>query len=456
MLTEPRERFWKAAARKVARRVNLGWWSEQWIVWVMSVGLLGAVALLLARWKPLVELRWVWCGIGGMLVLGAVLAWLAGRKRYETPAAAQVRLEDALGMKARLSAAEAGIVSWPDPVDTIKWPVRWRWEKPVTVLVLAALMLTLATLVPIASSANEGKHVIEKPSAVKDVEQWVEQLRKEKAVDEKSLEDLEKKIADLLQRPSENWYEHGSLEAADNLKEQTEGQLREMQDNLADAQRAASALQSMGENATPEVKDSLSESLSNAAHDLAGSGMKPSEELQKQLEQMSGKKGMSPEQMKNLAQKLRENQEALDKALSSSKGMDTSKIPVAGNGKGKNKKGKGPSEGEQDGPDGPDGDGDPGRGGANRGRGDAPMAFKEDATDLDTKKTEKLDTQVDWDRVAPGDTLAVTDGKHKVDEKGYKGPQQGGSIQNTGDGGSAVWQNSLVPAERETLKKYFK
>jgi hypothetical protein len=43
-----------------------------------------------------------------------------------------------------------------------------------------------------------------------------------------------------------------------------------------------------------------------------------------------------------------------------------------------------------------------------------------------------------------------------VDKNAYNGPKQGGAIQNTGDGGSAVWQNSLVPTEREALKKYFK
>jgi hypothetical protein len=452
MAKEPRERFWKAAARKLARRVNLGWWLERWLSWVMSAGLLGAVAFLLARWRPVVDLRWIWSGVGMVLLAGGVAAYLAMRRRHESPAVARVRLEDALGLKARLSAAEAGVGAWPEPVETIDWPVRWRWQRPLAVLGLAALMLALAAFIPITPATKEGKHTIEKPSSVKDVEQWVEQLRKEKAVDEKSLEDLEKKIADLLQRPSENWYEHGSLEAADNLKEQTEGEMRQLADNLADAERAAAALQSMGESASPDVKKALGDGLATAARDMSAGGLKPNPELQKGLNDVTSAAGldkMSPQQLKDLAKQLRDNNSALQKAMQDSKGLDTSKIPIAKNGKGK----KGEAEGEGDGTD---GDGKPGHGGANRGRGDAPMAFKEDATDLNSQKTEKLPSQIDVNRIAPGDTLALTDGKHEVDKNAYNGPKQGGAIQNTGDGGSAVWQNSLVPTEREALKKYFK
>jgi hypothetical protein len=451
MVEEQSARFWKAAARRLARRVNLGWWSERWLTWIMSVGLLGAVAVLLARWKPLVALPWIWGGICVVLVAGGVAAWLAIRRRCESADAARIRLEDAMGLKARLSAAEAGVGNWPQPVETISLPVRWRWQRPVTVISLAGLMFLLAAFVPVTPALKDARHVIEKPSAVKDLEKWVEKLRQEKAVDEKSLDDLEKKMQDLLQRPSENWYEHGSLEAADNLKEQTEGQLRQMADNLADAERAASALSAMGESAPEAVKQALSDGLGAAAREMGSNGMKPGQQLLQQLQDAAGKgdlsNSLSPSAMKDLAKQLHDNESALQKALSESPGFDTSKIPTAVFGKGKG------SEGEQEGPD---GDGAPGRGGANRGRGDAPMAFKPDATDLDTKKTETLPSHIDVQRIAPGDTLAVTDGKHQVDKNAYNGPKQGGNLQNTGDGGSAVWQNSLVPAEREALKKYFK
>ena len=406
----------------------------------------GSVALLLVRWAQPERLMLVWIGLGALLVLGAVIAWLAGRGKFESTDAARVRLEDALDLKTRLSAAHAGVGAWPQPRESIAWPVRWRWQRPLAVTLFTAAMLLLAAWVPVSRRDADHKRVIEKPSAVKDVEAWLQELRKEQAVEEKSTEEVEKKIADLLQRPAENWYEHGSLEAAGNLKEQTASDLREMAENLADAQRAASALQAMGDGVPQAMKDSLAGGLEQAAKNLSTGGMKPNEQLLQQLQKMQPSQlgNLSKEEMKKLAEQLKKNSEALGKCLGNCPGFDPSGIPTYNIADGENgKKGK-------------DGDGDPGRGGVSEGRGDAEMFFKKHETNLDTNKTEAVKTQLDAERAAPADVLAVTDGQHDVDKNAYQGPKQGGAIQNAGDGGSAVWQNSLVPAEREVLKKYFK
>ncbi len=383
-----------------------------------------------------------------MLVVGGVFAWIAGRRRFESPDAARVRLEDALGLKTRLSAAAAGVGQWPAPVTgKIAWPVRWRWQRPLAVLLFTVAMFVLATLVPISLGGTSKKHVIEKPTAVMDVEKWVQELRREESADEKSLEDVEKKIADLLQRPSENWYEHGSLEAAGNLKEQTASELRELAENLADAERAASAMQAMGDSIPQAVKDSLTKGLQEAAQGLTAGGMKPNEQLLQQLQQMHpselGK--LSKEQMKQLAEQLAKNSEALKKSLAQCPNFDPSGIPSEGDGDGD---GEGDGKGKKK--------GRPGKGGISRGRGDAELTLSNDETNLDTKKTDTLKSMLDAERAAPGDTLAVTDGKHEVDKNAYQGPKQGGGINGTGDGGTAVWQDSLMPSERATLKKYFK
>jgi len=444
--SDNQSRFWQAASRALARRINLGWWVERWTAWLMAAGIAGPVSILLVRWMRPDHLRHVWIALAAVLALGALITWLVERRRFESPDAARVRLEDALGLNARLSAAAAGVGGWPAGMEKIEWPVRWRWQRPLAVFLFTVAMLLISAWVPVSGGAAIKQRVIEKPSAVKDVEQWLQELRKEQAVEEKSAEEVDNKIADLLKRPAENWYEHGSLEAAGNLKEQTAAELRELAENLADARRAATALQAMGDAAPQAVKDSLAAGLEQAASNLAAGGMKPNEQLLQQLQNMkpSDLKGLSKEQMKSLAEQLKKNSETLGKCLGNCQGLDTSGIPT-----GKLSHGK-------DGKNGKDGDGDPGSGGINRGRGDAELFFKQDETHLAAKKTEAVPTQVDADRAAPADMIAVTDGKHNVDKNAYQGPKQGGAIQNAGDGGSAVWQNSLLPSEREVLKRYFK
>src|SRR5215212_6423994 len=128
MTPEKTAHFWQSATRSLARRVNLGWWLERWMGWVLAAALVGSVAVLFVRWMPLVELRWVWSTLGALVVVGGILAWFAVRRRFETVSAARVRLEDALGLKTRLSAAEAGVGDWPKAVERIPSPVRWQWQ----------------------------------------------------------------------------------------------------------------------------------------------------------------------------------------------------------------------------------------------------------------------------------------------------------------------------------------
>jgi len=293
-------------------------------------------------------------------------------------------------------------------------------------------MLTLAARVPISQNEITKQRVIEKPSDVKQVEQWIENLRKEEATEEKSLEEVEKKIAEMLQRPSENWYEHGSLEAAGNLKDQMTEMLRELSENLADATRAALALQAAGDAMPQEAKDAFANELASALQGLRAGGIKPNEQLLKQLQKMAGTNGMgnlSKEQLQKLVQQMQQNALALQEALKNSPQLMLVMLAgccAAGNG------------------------------GIDRGPGTAPITFSQDETNLGTKKTEAVASQIDMNRIAPGDVLGVQNGRHEVNKNGDTGSKQGGGIQGAGDGGAAVWQNSLMPAEREALKKYFK
>ena len=102
---------------------------------------------------------------------------------------------------------------------------------------------------------------------------------------------------------------------------------------------------------------------------------------------------------------------------------------------------------------GKDGDGQPGRGGINRGRGDAPM-FYGDQQKLDAGKLEGV-TNTDLSRAAPGDVLAEGQTKHDDEEVPVKA-REAGAVSGNGQGGDAVWRESLMPEEKAVLKKYFK
>jgi hypothetical protein len=309
-----------------------------------------------------------------------------------------------------------------------------------------AALLSASLLIPISRSQPEEPRVIEPPSALQEVQAWLDNVKKNDAANPESIEQVEEKMAELLQRPAQNWYEHASLEAADHLRDVTAADLQQLAQNLADAERATNALaaSAAGSGLPQAAKDSLQQALQNASQSMQGTGMQPGGDLMDALKSIdpSQLSSMSSDQLKDLAKQLAQNQQSLQEALKKSPNLDLSNIP-----EGRPGKEEGEGEGDKQGP---------GGGGPSRGPGTGPVTLASDDTQLDTNKIETLKNPLDLSRLATGDALSVTNGTAKVDPKNYQGPQQGGATASPGDGGAAVWQNTLIPAERETLKRFFK
>ena len=403
-------------------------------------------------------------GIAAALVGAGAVAWWRARGRFESETSARVRLEESLGLQARLTAAGAGVGNWPprpSPTDR-RWPVIWQWRQPVAAVSFIVAMLALATWVPIAGANPLRRHVIEKPTDARMVEQWIDELRREEIIDEPSADEVERTIKELTERPAEEWYEHATLEAAGTLKEQTASQMREMAENVAAAERAAAALQSMQESLPAPLREALAKDLASALKALELDGFKPAGDLSKLLRELAPADlgQLTPEQLAALAKRLAANRKALLASLAKCEGFNLSDVegwceecsgckPCG--------ECKGCTDGKacrkvcsKCGRPGLR----PGRGAITRGRGDAEMAFGE-RNDLGTRRTEKVQQEIDAERAAPDDVLAVVDGEHDVDESAYTGPQAGGGVASDGDGGSAVQVDSLLPAEQSAVKRFF-
>jgi hypothetical protein len=94
-----------------------------------------------------------------------------------------------------------------------------------------------------------------------------------------------------------------------------------------------------------------------------------------------------------------------------------------------------------------------GPGAPTRGPGTVPLDLNPRATELNTKSTAGLNG-ADLERALPGDVIGQAGGEHKVDTGAYTGPAAAGAA-STGQGGDAVWRDSLTPEERGMLKRFF-
>jgi hypothetical protein len=89
------------------------------------------------------------------------------------------------------------------------------------------------------------------------------------------------------------------------------------------------------------------------------------------------------------------------------------------------------------------------------GGGPAQLTLHDQPEDLRTKQTQGASND-DMSRALPGEVIAIAKGRHNVDTNTPAGPVEAGAISSAGQGGDAVWRDSLTPDERQVLQKYFK
>jgi len=452
---------WERRARLLAAEINAGWWLSSWLPTALVIGIAGTFALLWARWQALELVPFAWGVIGVGLVLAAVAAWFTARPRFESVASARVLLEERLGLHARLSSAAAGVGDWPGRRIDLdgRWPVRLRATRPALLLTLVGAMLAAAMVIPVADAGAFRRRAIEAPADAEIVSQWIDELRREKAIDERSAGEVNERIEEILDRPRDAWYEHATLEAAGTLREQTAAELAALARNLAAAEQAAADLAAAPSGTASREKQRNSQALAAAARQLAIGGMRPAGDAGAKLgkEAAEALADLSPEQLRELAAALRANRSKLKAALARAANFDLATL--------------GPeSECEACQPCGvckECRDGKPckqgacaackkaGRGGITRGPGEAPMKAGAEE-DLGATRRELVTAPTDVERSAAGELLDVVDAEHAVDESAYVGPQAGGSIAPTADGGGPSRVDNLLPREQDAVRRFFK
>jgi len=468
-LAANRAAYWRRQTWLLAAEINSGWWLSFWLPWVLFIGIAGTFALLWTRWQAPRLTGWTWGAIGAALLVAAVVAFLQARRSFESLAAARVLLEERLGLHARLSSAAAGVGQWPErriDLDT-RWPVRIRWQRMLLAILFVAGMLELATIVPIADAGAVERHTIESPTDAAVVTDWLDQLRREKAIDETSAEELAERVDSLLERPKDSWYEHATLEATGTLREQTAADLAQLARNLASAARAAEDLAAAERSPGDAASDDAASALAAAAGKLSRGGIRPGARAAERLgaSRPDSLGDLSAEDLTALAEAFRDNRAALEAALAKGKNFDLSALgPDADDLLGGNcenckpcgecercKNGKACKHGRCAACAGRHA----GRGGINRGPGEAPMRAGQEE-DLATRRVEQIEAPTDIARAAAGELLEVVDGQHAVDEGAYQGPQVGGRAKLTGDGGGPTRVDNLLPREQDAVRRFFK
>lgn len=390
-------------------------------------------ALLLARRQGWPEAR-IWLLFGWALVPVAFAAFFQARRHFENRASARVRLEYALGLNNRLTAADAGVGPWPRAAAKTPEVLRWRWRPVLSMLAPALLMLLAGAYVYVPKDREKSAGWVSKPPALEQLESWVQTLEQNKLVEEKVLEELKQQVEQLSGRPAEEWYTQGNLEASDHLKSRLKNQLQSLQKDLQAASGALEKMRREQPSLTESQMAQLSAKLAGALRDAQTGQLPLNAKFMENLPEIdpSKLKSLTPEQAGAMMERLKRAEGSLQ--------------------------GMGAGDGEEDpvmalmmmegGSPNPEG------GGVARGPGTVPLTLSATPSEVGSTKVEGMSND-DLSHASLGEAVGVSKGKHDGAPLNYEGPVAGGAAER-GSGGEAVWVNQLTPAEQAQVKAFFK
>jgi hypothetical protein len=417
--------FWVGAARRLALRRHVAAWAEVFLPAALAIATLVAVTMLAMRLMGHTEssLAPLWIALWGALGLSALACLFIPMRRPFSLADALARLDEVGHLHNRLTSAHAGIGPWPAPEPRIRDTVRWNWGRLGTPVLTAGLVLAAAVLIEIPK-LNISARPNEEPIAWTQLASWLQTLQQAKIIDQPALDKLKEQVEDLRNQPEKDWYSQSSLEAGDALRAQTSQSLQQLETNL---EKASDLMSESQQSTSASELQTLSASLKEAVQGLASGNLAANKDLTAKLGSFdpSSLKSLSPQQLQELQQRLQNGAKVCSQCVGPNAMATTTGTT-----------GQYPS-------------GHPGGGGP------ADLNLDQTAENLHTKNLQGA-TNSDPSRALPAEVIAVAKGKHHVDTTTPAGPVAGGGISSAGQGGDAVWRESLTPDERQVLQNYFK
>jgi hypothetical protein len=427
-MTGDKQAFWLQRARREALRFNLGWWLQLFLPWVFGLGIISSVGIL--------ALRTANQGIWGLAIAAALTAFagmlsalLVARGKFLSPSEALVRLDADLRLHNRLSSAAQGVGDWPSPQSHASLALRWNWASLLRPPLIAIALVLAATVVPLPESRSKSAAATAEPPSWQAMQVRLDALKKIEIVQPEAIESLQSSLDALRKQPADKWYRHESLEASDQLQTQLEQSLGELQKQLETALGAMEAARKIEQSQLQAMKQPLDNALGQALQNLELGKFPLDGQTLSQLKSLDTSKirQLSAAEWQSLSEKMKAGIATCSNGYSSGENAGETLLALIS------------SQG----------------GGISRGPGAAPLALKEDKTQLGTTKNEPIQND-DLSRAAIGDLMGLGAGNHQVDESAWTGPQVGGANSSVGSGGDAAWEQAATPAEQEALRRFFK
>lgn len=452
--------------RQIARlRFRLGCilvlrqWLRLFFIWIMiwATGTVAARALFrVDRWA----LMW---GLPGLLLAAVVGTVLASRK---LPSAAALRaVLDRHGNRGGLlmAAGDTDIGAWTSHISQMSLPVlHWRFGRPCMLLIGAIAFLVTALLAPDRSFPLGRRQALRIGGDIEKLTHKLDVLKQEEILPPEKAEALEQDL-EQVQKDALGTDPAKTLETIDHLERSFHQAAAESADTIiskteraSQLQELAAALQAVESEMDPAQFGEAMEELARMATNAASEDDMLARELSDELRDACGSGSLTAEQLQSLRESLakcKAGQRAKLERLVAARLVDADTLALRDKLGGRDAEAlmAGLCEGQSCAA--ALAGSLPGRGGINRGRGDAAMTWQDEVAQGDAAFQEKVLPPSAVASLKESRLAAITAGTPT--EAGPSGGSTGGVLQSAQAGGGEAHSQRILPKHAQTVQRYF-
>jgi hypothetical protein len=422
----------------------------------------GAVALVLRAASATTRRQLLWGVIG--IAFAAIAAAVVSRRRLPSRDSVRAMLDSRNDCGGLLMAgADADLGAWRTPEITLP-RLRWRKARAFGLLAASSAFVLVSLLAPVRFAAAGAARPMDVSREVENLSAQIEALKEAQVIEEAKAEALEQKLDQLGQEasgedPAKTW------EALDHLNDAVEKAAKEAaeaasarRERLARAEALAEGLMAGGDQLDSKTMTEAMRTLGEMAREAVKENESLAGGLSPETLEAIKSGSLKAEHLKDLSKALSQSKSALNQKLSnlSKSGMINSNA-LKGGAQANRRDNSGlarflKENAEKMSVDEATLQWCAGKGGVDRGRGDAAMTWTDGSSEKDARFKEKV--------LPPSSVAGLNDSKlvglsASAPTADTSGVAAHGALNSAASGGGSAYTQTILPRHRGAVRRYF-
>jgi hypothetical protein len=428
----------------------------------------GAVALVLRAASATTRRQLLWGAIG--IAVAAVAAAVVSRRRLPSRDSVRAMLDSRNDCGGLLMAgADAYLGDWRTPEITLP-RLRWRKARAFGLLAASSAFVLISLLAPVRFAATGASRPMDVSREVENLSAQIEALKEAQVIEDAKAEALEQKLDQLGQEasgedPAKTW------EALDHLNDAVEKAAKEAaeaagarRERLARAEALAEGLMAGGDQLDSKTMTEAMRTLGEMTREAVKENESLAGDLSPETLEAVKSGSLKAEHLKDLSKALSQNKSALNQKLSKlSKSGQFGQFgrinpnALKGGAQANRRDNSGlarflKENAEKMSVDEATLKWCEGKGGVDRGRGDAAMTWTDGSSEKDARFKEKVLPPSSVAGLKDSQLVGLSASAPTADTSGVAAH---GALNSAASGGGSAYTQTILPRHRAAVKRYF-